>query len=103
MSFCGKCGAAMKPLFTSEFCPNDCDRPLKWKLEKQLQSERVPAPVQFDDVDTPADGPGWLDIDWSSMGMADDCPSCKSVDTEVFPNCSHGDMHCNTCGHVWTK
>lgn len=29
------------------------------------------------------------------------CPSCDSTNTESFANCTGGDWHCVSCGHVF--
>lgn len=35
---CPDCGAEMKPLATSTYCPNDCDR----KVQEEIDPEKTP-------------------------------------------------------------
>lgn len=100
----------MKPLATSVFCPNDCDRKHRddFKDEEatpklfglipkgfsQTQSNPVIDPSISDAIDE------WYD---TIMGPSTtDCKSCFSDKTGPFPGGPAGtSMHCWDCGDVW--
>lgn len=73
---CAKCGAEMRPLAYTSYCPNDCDR---------LVPRREPLHVDEDFF----------------IPKRRRCPYCRTLDTEPFRDCSAGDWHCNPNGHVW--
>ncbi len=50
MGKCPDCGAQMKPLAYSEFCPNDCDR----KVQGEIDPEKTPKLIFWDG---PIEGP----------------------------------------------
>ncbi len=83
----------MSPLFTGEFCPKNCDRPI------------VEVANTSDTSDTSDTDDIQMCFDWINdmNGVSRDCPDCFSVDIEPFPQCSSGDTHCVTCGHVWFR
>lgn len=41
---CPDCGTEMKPLATSVYCPNDCDR----KVREEIDPEKTPRIIFFD-------------------------------------------------------
>lgn len=42
---CPDCGAEMKPLVFSEYCPNDCDR----KVQDEIDPEKTPKVIFWED------------------------------------------------------
>ena len=50
MSKCPDCGTEMKPLATSVYCPNDCDR----KVTEHIDPERTEKIYFFDTTFTPS-------------------------------------------------
>lgn len=42
---CQDCGTEMKPLATSMYCPNDCDR----KVEEEIDPEKTPQMIFWQD------------------------------------------------------
>ena len=116
---CPDCGAQMKPLAFSEFCPNDCDRkpcdlpPRGW-LCKLKRGHGGPCPTypdlrpdpsaDFSDEETtdPYGSIDWSDLlDPGQFGPVRLCPVCGASNTEPFPTAKSGTWHCLPCGHVW--
>ena len=56
MGKCPDCGAQMKPLAYSEYCPNDCDR----KVESEIDPEKTPKMIFWDGLGE--DPPDTFDI-----------------------------------------
>ena len=89
---CTTCGSEMMPLFTSEFCPNDCDKP-KSAVNLVLTGDNVEeddwVERLFDDI-------------WDDDKTADYCAACGSSDIEpFFVSGLNVTKHCNSCGKVW--
>ncbi len=84
----------MKLLWSSWFCPKECDRK---KVEPPKKVEEPPTEETDDDVDCQTHT-----MDPSSPA----CPQCNSLDTDPFaPNpgalSSPYAFHCWTCGDMW--
>ena len=75
MNSCGVCGREMKPLFSSYFCPNDCDKSDGIPAHKEDETTQPHAKAQ--------------------------CPKCGSHDVKPFAYFYARAMHCIDCGAVW--
>lgn len=65
---CPDCGAEMKPLAYSEFCPNDCDRKVQVeidpeKTEKIIFSTDSTVSLKIDDEDLER---WWDNLNWDT-------------------------------------
>lgn len=72
--FCTQCGKEKKPLLSTLYCPNDCDR--------------IPENIDPEDEIT------------ARIVMLQ-CPSCNSFDVKPYDNWLMPSSHCIDCGKVF--
>lgn len=109
--FCPKCKVGMKPLFTSLYCPNECDKPgwAEKRAEKSAVREYINAPpatsvrkaVTFKDRNGKA--PFYFDIDLQHIAVGQFC-FCYGVIEAI--NFLSGEGFCGgrdktTASHHW--
>jgi hypothetical protein len=97
----------MKPLATSVYCPNDCDRPAKVPQSKDEWFDLI----GIDECDDASSGFGLIPGLASSIGdvtvdLCPQCPNarCKSVNTEAYNIPGYKtNWHCIDCGKCWVN
>lgn len=86
---CSVCGGQMRHLWTSWFCPQNCDKKKRVVIPPAPQKEE-------EDPECHAMAPS-----------SPPCPQCKSLDTDPFaPVSGYGGVwpyttHCWDCGSAW--
>ena len=71
---CPTCGTKMKPLATSMFCPNDCDRKVEKETDPSLDLTPPVIYWKYEDKDGNVTDSGSLDFDdwWNWSGYDTD-------------------------------
>ena len=99
--FCPTCKVGMKPLFTSWYCPNDCDRP-KVKSWVEKRAEKRAAATYFRAYKTLLAPPTPFTPDFvgpDTLGTGDLCAGCGDKIWVIWPTSKEG--LCDN-GHKWT-
>lgn len=91
---CAKCNTPLKLLFTSWYCPKECDKPSKdddWLAEVQLMLDE-------DDEPTQPSWPRLVSPDGSPLPKG--CPACLATYLYYGQNGNIIGWWCNSCGRL---